>query len=119
MTHREKIEKMYRHTDALGIGRSTVAPPFWHLMWKLGWEVPPPLFAPFLPMALGMGAFFTVGWGLLMWLGFWSRKGFPLSAAVLSALVAGAIFGGVMAAVYRYLARKHGLPLWAEYRGID
>ena len=118
MNHREKLERMYRHTDALGIGRSTVAPPAWRLLWRLGAEVPPPLFAPFLPMALATGGFFALGWGLVMWLGFWSRQGMTFGSAVMLSLAAGAIFGLVMAGVYRYLARKHGLPAWAEYRGV-
>lgn len=29
MTHREKLERMYRDTDAPGISRGTVAPPAW------------------------------------------------------------------------------------------
>jgi hypothetical protein len=117
VTHAEKLERMYRHTDALGISRATVAPPAWHLLWKLGLEVPPPLFAPFLPMALAMGAFFTVGWGLLMWLFFWWRQDMTLAAMLLPAILAGVLFGLIMAGIYRHLARRHGLPSWAEYRG--
>jgi len=117
MTHREKLELMYRHFDALGISRSTSAPPAWRLLWKMGLEVPPPLFAPFLPMALATGGFFALGWGLIMWLGFWASRDMPVSIAVLSSLAAGALFGLVMAGIYRHLARRHGLPSWAEYRG--
>ena len=117
MTHQEKLERMYRHTDALGISRATVAPPAWRLLWKMGLEVPPPLFAPFLPMALATGSFFAVAWGLLMWLGFWARQGMPLAGMFVSALAAGVLFGLIMAGIYRHLARKHGLPSWADYRG--
>lgn len=117
MTHREKLELMYRHFDTLGIGRSTSAPPAWRLLWFLGLEVPPPLFAPFLPMALAMGSFFAVGWGLLMWLGFWSARGMPVTGVVLASLGAGALFGLLMAWIYRRMARRHGLPSWSEYRG--
>jgi hypothetical protein len=117
MTHEEKLELMYRHTDALGISRATVAPPAWRLLWKMGVQAPPPLFAPFLPMALATGSFFTLGWGLLMWLALWARQGMPLAAMVGSAVAAGVLFGLIMAGVYRYLARKHRLPTWAEYRG--
>lgn len=117
MTHDQKLELMYRHTDALGISRATVAPPAWRLLWKLGVQVPPPLFAPFLPMALAMGSFFGIGWGLVMWLAFWSRQGMPLGVVALAALAAGALFGLIMAGIYRRMARKHGLTSWADYRG--
>lgn len=119
MTHQEKIALMYRHTDALGISRATAAPPAWRLLWRLGAEVPPPLFVPFLPMALATGGFFALGWGLVMWLAFWSRQGMPVGVVTVSSLAAGVLFGLVMAGIYRYLARKHGLPTWAEYRGAN
>jgi hypothetical protein len=41
----------------------------------------------------------------------------PLAAMVGSAVAAGVLFGLIMAGIYRYLARKHRLPTWAEYRG--
>ena len=115
MTHQEKIALMYRHTDALGISRGTVAPPAWRLLWKMGLEVPPPLFAPFLPMALAMGSFFAVGWGLLMWLGFWARQGMPVAIMAGSALAAGVMFGLIMAAYLVAQARHYQVPRWLTF----
>lgn len=118
MTHQEKLEAMYRHMGRLGIARATAAPPAWRLLWRLGFEVPPPLFTPFWPGAIAMGLFFGVTWGVFMWLALWSRQGMPpvLFAAV--SLAAGAAFGLIMAAYFRHLARKHGLPAWADYTGL-
>jgi hypothetical protein len=70
-------------------------------------------------MALAIGTFFTVGWGLVMWLFFWWRLDMPLAAMVVPAVLAGALFGLIMAGYYLRLSRKHGLPSWAEYRGTD
>ena len=117
MTHQEKLEMMFRHTDALGIGRSTVAPPAWRLLWKAGLRTPPPVFLGFLPLALGMGLFFAIGWGLLMWVFMWWRQGMTVAATAVVALVAGVMFGVAMASYYRYHARKLRLPDWTTYRG--
>ncbi|HEU0154132.1 MAG TPA: DUF6404 family protein [Arenimonas sp.] len=117
MDHDEKIARMYPHMDALGIGRSTAVPPAWRVLWSLGVKVPPPLFVPFLPMALATGAFFGMTWGLLMAFVYWSRQGYPVSAMLGSSIAAGVLFGLAMAGIYRYLARKHRLPSWDQYRG--
>ena len=117
MTHQEKLKEMYRHMAMLGVSKSTSAPPAWRLLWRLGVEVPPPLFTPFVPSALGMGAFFAVFWGLFMWAVLWARQGMPVSLIAVTALTAGALFGFIMAAYFRHLAREHRLPSWAEYTG--
>ena len=117
MTHQEKLEEMYRHMAILRVSRLTAAPPAWRLLWRFGVEVPPPLFAPFMPSALAMGAFFGLFWGLFMWAFLWARQGMPVSLMVATALTAGALFGFIMATYFRHLARKHKLPPWAEYTG--
>ncbi|MEN1930190.1 DUF6404 family protein [Luteimonas sp. MJ250] len=117
MKHHEKLEEMYRHMAMLGVPKNTAAPPLWRLFWRFGVEVPPPLFTPFIPGALAMSAFFSLFWGLLMWAVLWARQGMPISLMAASALAAGALFGLIMAAYFRHLARKHKLPSWAAYRG--
>lgn len=117
MTHTEKLEAMKRHMAALGILPSTAAPPAWRLLWRFGVEIPPPIFLGFWRAALYMGAIFGVLWGALMWLLLWAWWGMPLSFILVSALAAGVLFGLLMATYYRYLARKHNLPSWAEYTG--
>jgi hypothetical protein len=117
MTHHEKLQQMYRHMEILGVSKSTAAPPAWRLLWRLGIEVPPPLFMPFVPGALTMSAFFGLCWGLAMWGILWARQGMPLGIMGVTALTAGLLFGFFMAAYFRHLARKHRLPSWAEYTG--
>ena len=115
MTHHEKLEKMYRHMEMLGVSKSTAAPPAWRLLWRFGVEVPPPLFTPFLPGALAMSAFFGLFWGLAMWAMLWAHQSMPISLMAVTALAAGLLFGFIMATYFRHLARKHRLPPWAEY----
>lgn len=117
MTHSQKVERMYRHMAALGVSRSTAAPPAWRVLWRMGIGAPPPLFMSFLPVALVLGTFFAVFWGLLMWAFFWAFMGLSTSAVILGSITAGVLFGVFMAAYFRHLAKKHGLPLWADYAG--
>jgi hypothetical protein len=117
MKHSEKLELMYRHMASLGISRAVAAPPAWRLLWALGIEAPPPLFAPFWPSVLLIGAYFGTAWGVVMWLVQWSRRGMPPSIAAGAAVTAGVLFGLCMAVYFRHVARKHHLPSWDEYPG--
>jgi hypothetical protein len=118
MTHAEKLERMRKHMAALGVSPGTAAPPLWRLLWRMGLEVPPPLFLGFWPLALAMGAGFGMVWGGFMWLALWSHQGLPSWLAVGAAAGAGAMFGLSMAAVFRYFARRYKLPSWADYTGM-
>jgi hypothetical protein len=117
MTHSEKLKTMQEHLAKLGVSQSKSAPPFWKILWRLGIEVPPPLFLGFWPIALFMGSFFGVFWGLFMWLFHWSDQGKPLVAILVGAILAGVMFGLCMAAYFRHLARKLDLPAWTSYTG--
>ena len=108
---------MKQHLHALGVSAGTVAPPLWRLLWRMGVDVPPPLFLRFLPAAALLGGFFGLGWGLLMWPMYWARHGLPLGAALAAMVFAGTSFGLLMAAYLRFMARRHRLPAWADYTG--
>lgn len=95
-----------------GIWRSNYAPPALHLLWRLGLQVPPPHFARFGTTVLTLGVSFATLWGLLMWIFVWSRQSLAPLAALVAALVAGAMFGLLMAAYYAYGRSKYKLPDW-------
>lgn len=117
MEHREKVQRMTSHMAAVGISRSTAAPPAWRLLWRLGIDVPPPLFMSFGTLAVTTGLVFAVTMALVGW---WMRSpdGTDLVAeVVLVPAVAGAVFGLAMAVLYRGWAKQHRLPRWSEYRG--
>jgi hypothetical protein len=83
----------------------------------MGIKVPPPLFIPFVPAALGMGGFFGLFWGAAMWLFFWMRQGASAELVLGASLLAGVCFGLLMAAYLRAVASRHNLPAWSEYTG--
>lgn len=115
MTDPDKLNRMQEHLRALGVSPYTAAPPLWRLLWRLGIDLPPPLFMGIWPVALLMGSFFGVLWGILMWLFMWLRQGMPLWIMLSSAVLAGLLFGLFMAVYFRHLARKHRLHSWSAY----
>jgi hypothetical protein len=114
-THEEKVDAMIRDLETRGMSAYNSAPPLFRLLWKLGLEVPPPLFWSFAGAALVMGGFFGVVWGLMMWLMLWREQMMSPLAAGISSASAGVFFGVVMAAYYSYKRRQLGLPAWKDY----
>ena len=101
--------------EAKEVRRSTAAPPIYRLFWRLGWQVPPPLMAGFFSVALLMGSFFGVFWGLAMWLLMWGRAGMPVPMVAAIALLAGVSFGLIMAAILRAQAQNKRIPAWKDF----
>lgn len=94
------------------IWRSNYAPPMHRLLWRLDFDVPPPHFASFFSNALLLGVYFTVAYGLFMWLVLWSNNGTSLIASAIGSVTAGVLFGLVMAGYYHYGHKKYNLPSW-------
>jgi len=114
MTHKEKLNKMFAVLPKQGINKYTFAPPIYRLLWKIGIEIPPPLFSTFTSIFLFMGIFFGTLWELLTWL-IYGRNNLPLSITMCASILAGILFGLSMAIYCRYQAKKHSLPLWKDY----
>lgn len=91
------------------------APPMHRLLWRMGLRVPPPLLASFSANVLLMGGLFgllwSVLWQALMWLLF-ELGPFPLAITVGSAVMAGLLFGLLMALLMQYQRRRYRLPAW-------
>ena len=106
-------ERMLAITDALRaqrVGAYTSAPPIYRLAWRVGLRLRPPLYQAFGVLALGMGIWFGVMWGLLMWFWLWRFEQRSIAGAVVASLVAGTFFGLTMAAYYRRRASRLRLP---------
>jgi len=102
--------------EKTGIMRSNYAPPYLRLFWRMGFDVPPPHFAPFWQNALFAGIFYAVGWGASMYFFTWSKSAMSATAMLNSAGIAGILFGLALASYYAHGKRKHGLPSWREFK---
>ena len=109
-----KVQAALHHLDLAGVHRRHSAPPLHRLLWRMGFNAPPPILASVASNALLMGTWFTVGWGVLMWLLVWRNTHMPAGGAVFSALLAGVLFGLLMAVVMRVMRLRRGLPLWRD-----
>ena len=122
MTHREKIDAMYRHLPRLGLGSNMFAPPLYRLLWSCGFEIAPPYFTPFAPLALAQGIFFGLSMGLalmvanMLFPGFFSFSQFSSWEA---GMWGGAAYGLLFAAIIRFQANRLRLPLWNTYAGSN
>jgi hypothetical protein len=97
-----------------GIWPSNYAPPLFHLLWRMGVDVPPPHFVRFASVVIFMGTFFGGMFALFMWPTLWTRMGLSFGGALIRSGVAGLVFGLAMAGYYAYGRRRHRLPSWDE-----
>ena len=115
----QKVEHFEKDMEARSgrWGSWNSIPPYCRIAWKLGIKARPPLFLGFWRITIGLGVWMAVAWGLFMWFLSWREKGWSPLEAALTAGVAGAAFGAVMAWLIRRRARTLGLPSWDEYPG--
>ena len=114
MTKESKRAAALRLLAQTGMWRSNYEPPLLRLLWRLGFNLPPPHLAKFWSNALFTGVNFATAWGALMWFLRWSHEGVALGSLAVSAVCAGVFFGLAMASYYLYGRRKYKLPLWQD-----
>ena len=112
----EKLQRAHSHLAALGLPRSTIAPPIYRAAWNLGVEIPPPLLASFALTFVAQAALFALLWGPGMVL-LVRLAGLPIPPLFVGvgAIVAGLAFGLVMALFLRRKARQLSLPPWESF----
>jgi hypothetical protein len=109
-----KREAALQLLSATGIWKSNYAPPGLRLLWRLGFDCPPPHLAGFWSVFFACGFYFGASMGLLLW-AVASYSGYNIFPSVpLRAAIAGLGFGLFMAAYYAWGRRKHKLPLWKD-----
>ncbi|MCE9619192.1 MAG: DUF6404 family protein [Planctomycetes bacterium] len=121
MNTNAKRDAALRLLAATGMRRSNYAPPLTRLLWRLGFDAPPPHLGTFLGNAILMGVFFGVGWGVLFGLemSWWYHRWMQLDILGIAAVAAGVLFGLCMASIYSYGKLKHGLPSWQDFNPAD
>ena len=117
MTFDEKIAIYEQVLISKGEKKSNASPPLYRLLWKLGLELPPPIFAGFIHNLIVQGGMFAIGWGTIMWFMMWRNEGKSLYVAIAASLFAGILFGIAMAVVWRRRNKKLGLGPWKNFPG--
>ncbi|HDS1654336.1 TPA: hypothetical protein QEL76_002274 [Stenotrophomonas maltophilia] len=110
------IQSALRFLDGKGLARVQSAPLLHRLLWRMGIALPPPILASFGINALVQGLLFGLFWTGLMWLMLWQGSERPLALLLAAGLLAGALFGVVMAALMRSLRCHRKLPDWQQFR---
>jgi hypothetical protein len=114
-THKEKIELMYDEFPEKGISKSSYAPPFYRLLWRLGIKAVPPIFYSFKRVWITQALFFAVAWGILMYFFIWQKENMSILNMVVSSCSGGLVFGLIMAFFIRKQSKKIGCPSWDDY----
>jgi hypothetical protein len=65
MSSNPKREAAIKILASTGIWRSSYAPPLLRLLWRLGFDAPPPHFVSFSAIALFSGSYFAITLGCL------------------------------------------------------
>lgn len=118
MTNSEKLQAVQEHFKALGIYRYTGAPPILRLLWRIGIPAPPLVFWHPVSIALFLGGYFAIFWGLFMWVMEWSGPDTSPWVKFGVPALAGGAFGVYNAVRSRRVARKYNFPPWADYKGV-
>ena len=117
--YQQHMLKIIEELRAQGVSRFTSAPPAYRILWRLGFQVPPPFYLSFSRMAITYGGAFAMAMIVLYAGMFLAFRPAPLTAAFVVhyaifggsvCLVAGAITGVSSAMYYRWRARKLRLP---------
>lgn len=94
--------------------RSNYEPLYLRILWRFGFDVPPPHFLSFFQAATVATVWFALAFGTAMWILVWSKQGWTVLSAIAIACATGAFWGGGMAIYYACDRRKYGLPTWAS-----
>ena len=115
VTHEEKVEHFEADLRSRGFWIINACPPAMRVLWRFGYQIPPPYFLPFGIAWLTSGTGFGLGFGVLGGLFVYFTALVPLAALIISAAIAGSLFGFFMALFWFVQRRRLGLPSWREY----
>lgn len=111
---KRKTEKAFALMSEKGLRKSQRIPATYRLLWWMGIKKTPALFSSFASNVCFLGVYYAVFWGCCMWFVTWRPRGYSPLASVITALVAGLLFGLCMAAVFRSRRKAKDLPDWEQ-----
>ena len=113
MTEKEKREAFFAEMEAAGAKKNEQKPPLYRLLWKLGIDLAPPLYASGTQLIL-MDVFLAGGfWAFLMWLIVWRES--P-GIALAGGLFFGLLFGLMMRLQIESKRKKYGITEdWSDF----
>ncbi|AWH52752.1 hypothetical protein C1924_05975 [Stenotrophomonas sp. ESTM1D_MKCIP4_1] len=110
-----RIQAALRYLDQQRLPRAQAAPLLHRTLWRLGIALPPPIMAGFGTNALMQGLLFGLFWTGLMWVVLWQGSDRPWPLLLAAGLLAGALFGLVMAALMLSLRNSRKLLEWNRF----
>lgn len=114
MSYQSKLEKAQAELAKTGMRESNYNPPLFMLLIKLGLKIKPVHYNSFIKNFTFSAIYFGLIWGFLMWFTTWSTNRLPIVNAVATSIVAGILFGLIMALYYKRSAAKHKLSKWDD-----
>lgn len=109
-----KKKRAFAIMSKKGMWPSLYAPPCHMFLWKVGFNVVPPPFAPFWRNFLCMTSVNTTYWGIVMWIVFWKGEREHLFSATATILIVGIIAGLMASALEAWRGKANHLPKWEE-----
>lgn len=110
----DRITRAMAELEASSISRLNYAPPLFRVARKLGLNPRPPHYISFMRSVLILGPAFGAVWGAFMYVIQWRAAELPIAVIVMSCLLAGAMFGLLMAGYYRWAGSQAGLTKWED-----
>ncbi len=114
MNSSAKRDAALKLLEATDIWKSSYAPPGVRLLWRLGFDCPPPHLASFWSVFLVCAVYFGVVMGLFMLAVSVFAGTYAFSLIPFGVGIAGLVFGILMATYYAIGRRKYKLPLWKD-----
>lgn len=111
---RRKLVAAMEEMSQTGMSRVNYNPLAGMIFRFIGFRVRPPHYMSPIGIVMYMMAWFSPLFGYIMYRWQWQAMGLPIWGAVLSALITGAVFGGIMAWWITRDRRKHELSDWDD-----
>ncbi len=108
-----KLAAAHAQAQAAGVKRKDYATWVDRLLRRLGFQLPPTLYAPLGWLGVWFGVYFALTWGVAMHFLIWSDD-MPFEIQIVISGVAGVLFGFFMALYQRYFRRKYRLTPWDQ-----